>query len=102
MDRVGSMVETLRTMLESPITLVMIVITFFLSMWRGSWWMPAIVALVADAVSALVLYKHWQRVGIDVGTQIWQGALLFAAYTYFVYALVRLIIAVQGNLRKDR
>lgn len=84
--------ETLRSMLESPITLITVAWAFGLGLWRGSWWMPAVVTLVAVIASALLLKGHWQRLGIDVKTQMLQASYLFAILTYSFFAIARLLM----------
>jgi hypothetical protein len=92
---------TLTAMLESPITLVTIVLAFSLGLWRGWWWMPAAVALIAGCASTALLYKHWQRVGISVPWQFWQATYLFAIYTYPAFALARLLVRIKNGMSGD-
>jgi hypothetical protein len=64
---------TLWGMLDSPITFVTIVLAFSLGLWRKEWWIPILVALIADGATVLILYKHWRRIEIDVTTQASAG-----------------------------
>jgi hypothetical protein len=100
MDSFTSILDELRLMFDSPIALVTVVVAFWVCLWSGRWWVPAVVALLADGISALVLYKHWLRVGIDFKSQIWHGALLFAILTYSAYVLARLLVYARGYIRR--
>jgi hypothetical protein len=92
---------TLWGMLDSPITFVTIVLAFSLGLWRKEWWIPILVALIADGATVLILYKHWQRIEIDVTTQALQGALLFAVFTYLAFAFGRLLIVIHSRTGGD-
>ena len=94
--------ETLNAMLDSPITFVAIGVAFSLGLWRSWWWMPAAVALIAGCTSALLFYKHWQRLGINVTWQAGQAMLLFMIYTYPAFAVARLLVRMKGGVDNDK
>jgi hypothetical protein len=84
-----------------PITFITIVLAFSVGLWRKEWWIPAIIALIADGASILVLYNHWRRLDIDIMSKAWQGALLFAIFTYSAYVLARLLVLIHSRVRQD-
>jgi hypothetical protein len=92
------LLETLGAMLDSPITFVAIGLAFSLGLWRGWWWSPAAVALIAGFASALLFYKHWQRLGINVTWQAGQAMLLFMIYTYPAFAIARLFVRIKRGV----
>ncbi|MGE0004605.1 MAG: hypothetical protein AB7S92_03345 [Parvibaculaceae bacterium] len=96
------LLETLGSMLDSPITFVAIGLAFSLGLWRGWWWSPAVVALIAGCASALVFYKHWVRLGIDVSWQAGQAVLLFMIYTYPAFAVARLLVRIKDDVEGDK
>ena len=96
------LLDTLNAMLDSPITFVAIGLAFSLGLWRGWWWTPAAVALIAGGVSAILFYKHWQRLGINVTWQAVQAMLLFMIYTYPAFAMARLLMRIRSGVGSDK
>jgi hypothetical protein len=96
------LLETLKAMLDSPITFVAIGLAFSLGLWRGWWWTPAAVALVAGCASALVFYRHWQQLGINVSWQAGQAMLLYMIYTYTAFAIARLFTRIKDEIGSDK
>jgi hypothetical protein len=98
MDRLTDLGATLSGMLSSPITLVSILLTFAIALWRPWWWVPGVLALIADVAATLLLYRFWQSQGIDVTQQFWRGFVLFGIITYAVFLIARLLMLLVNRV----
>ncbi len=98
MDSLTDLGGTLSGMLSSPITLVSILLAFAIGLWRPWWWVPALLALIADMAATLLLSAFWQSQGISVAHQFWKGFALFGVITYTVFLAARLLILCVNKI----